>query len=90
MDFNDQFGLEHLLFFDRRCRSCKKVKNLLDDFYLTHKDRGCLPSAYSYECKECTINRIIDNRNKKNKFIIDFFWYPDWYNIVHVLFPHIK
>ena len=49
MDFDDQVELEHLLFFDRKCRVCGKVKSLLDDFYLTRKDRGTLPSAYSYE-----------------------------------------
>jgi len=78
MDFDDLLELEHLLFFDRRCRSCNEVKNLLDDFYLTRKDRGCLPSAYSYECKECTIKRVLGKRtNKKNNFI-DICEYPDW------------
>ena len=80
MNFDDQLELEHLLFFDRRCRICKEVKNLLDDFYLTGKGRGCLPSAYSYECKECTIKRVISKRiNRKNKDIdIDICEYPDW------------
>ena len=64
MDINDQLELEHILFFDRKCRTCGKVKNLIDDFYLTHKNRGTLPSAYSYECKECTKNRIIKTRVK--------------------------
>ena len=40
MDFDDQVELEHLLFLDRKCRVCGKVKSLLDDFYLTRKDRG--------------------------------------------------
>ena len=35
MDIDDQIELEHLLFFDRRCRACGKVKNLINDFYLT-------------------------------------------------------
>lgn len=78
MNFDDQLNLEHLLFFERRCRSCKKIKNLLDDFYLTHKDRGYLPSGYSYECKKCTIERILTSRIEKNKAVLDFFWYPDW------------
>jgi hypothetical protein len=75
MDINDQINLDHLLFFDRKCRSCGEIKNLLDDFYLTHKDRGSLPSAYSYECKVCTIERIKKNR----KFVMKSKWeYPDW------------
>lgn len=75
MDLNDQINLDHLLFFDRRCRSCGEIKNLLDDFYLTYKDRGSLPSAYSYECKVCTIERIKKNR----KFVMKSKWeYPDW------------
>jgi hypothetical protein len=78
MNFDDQIELEHLLFFDRRCRLCGKVKNLLDDFYLTRKDRGCLPSAYSYECKECTIKRVLKSRKKDKKFFIDLCEYPDW------------
>jgi hypothetical protein len=78
MDFNDQIELEHLLFFDRRCRLCGKVKNLLDDFYLTRKDRGCFPSAYSYECKGCTIKRVSGSRNSRKNFSIEICEYPDW------------
>jgi len=76
MDLDKQINLEHLLFFDRKCRVCGKVKNLLDDFYLTRKDRGAFQSAYSYECKECTITRISKNRKKSN--IIIEWEYPDW------------
>jgi len=75
MDFGDQIELEHLLFLDRKCRVCGKVKSLLDDFYLTRKDRGTLPSAYSYECKSCTVMRIKSNRKTK---IFDRWEYPDW------------
>ena len=32
-----------------------------------------IPSAYSYECKECTINRV-----KKKKRKIKEWEYPDW------------
>jgi alpha-D-ribose 1-methylphosphonate 5-phosphate C-P lyase len=74
MDFDDQVELEHLLFFDRKCRICGEVKSLLDDFYLTRKDRGTLASAYSYECKVCTKKRV--NKNKKKRIVG---WeYPDW------------
>jgi len=72
MGFEDQVELEHLLFLDRRCRVCGKVKNLLSDFYKTRKDRT-LASSYSYECKDCTVNRV---KSKKKKNVI---WeYPDW------------
>lgn len=82
MDIDDQIELEHLLFFERKCRTCNQVKSLMDDFYLTRKNRGTLPSAYSYECKDCTIKRIKKKREeKKIKFdsisrIEDI--YPDW------------
>jgi hypothetical protein len=75
MDFDDQVELEHLLFLERKCRSCGKVKNLLDDFYKTRKDRT-LASSYSYECKECTKKRIIISRMTSN--IFDRWEYPDW------------
>ena len=80
MDFDRQINLEHLLFFDRKCRVCKKVKNLIDDFYLSRKSRSPFASAYSYECKECTINRIIKSRKikEKTKEILDGCEYPDW------------
>jgi hypothetical protein len=75
-DFDDQIELEHILFSDRKCRVCKKIKNLTSDFYLTRKNRGVFPSAYSYECKDCTIERIKRSR-KSQKPIIE--WeYPDW------------
>lgn len=75
MDFDDQVELEHLLFLERKCRSCGKVKNLLDDFYKTRKDRT-LASSYSYECKECTKKRIIMGRMTSNS--LDKWEYPDW------------
>jgi hypothetical protein len=76
MDLDKQINLEHLLFVDRQCRSCGKTKNLLDDFYLVRKDRGHFPSAYSYECKECTVKRITISRMISK--IIDRWEYPDW------------
>lgn len=76
MDVDDKFSLEHLIFKERQCRCCGNVKSLMDDFYLTRKDRGTFSSAYSYECKECTINRIKESR-KKNQMKVN--WeYPDW------------
>jgi len=75
MDLDSQLNLEHLLFFDRKCRSCGKIKNLMNDFYLTRKDRGSFASAYSYECKECTIKRIKDRKNKNKTLKWE---YPDW------------
>jgi len=74
MTFEESFELEHLFLNERKCRSCGLTKNLLNDFYLTRKDRGTLPSAYSYECKQCTKKRILNARKTDTKR-----WeYPDW------------
>ena len=75
MDFEEEFELEHLLFKERKCRSCGQVKDLLTDFYKIRKGRLNL-SAYSYECKECTIKRILDARKRSHKRVSDI--YPDW------------
>ena len=76
MDIGDQFSLEHLLFKERTCRSCNKNKNLIEDYYMTRRQKRGLPSAYSYECKDCTIKRIIKARKKKDPF--SDWTYPDW------------
>ena len=74
MNLEDEFELEHLLLTQRRCRVCGKTKDLLDGFYLTRKDRGNIPSAYAYECKECTIKRVSKSRiTDSTKYE-----YPDW------------
>lgn len=57
MDISKQINLEHLLFVERTCRSCGEIKDLLENFYLTRKDRGYFPSSYSYECKDCTVKK---------------------------------
>jgi hypothetical protein len=76
MDLDGQFELEHLFLTERKCRVCKEVKDLIDGFYLTRKYRGALPSSYSYECKTCTVKRIMLSRNNKDK---NTEWgYPDW------------
>ena len=75
LTFNDQIELEHLLFSERKCRVCGNVKNLVEDFYLTRKYKGTLPSAYSYECKTCTVIRI--TKRRKIKSITEDI-YPDW------------
>lgn len=75
MDINDEFSLEHLLFTTRQCRSCRKQKDLLTDFYKVRKNRGALPSSYSYECKECTIRRVINARFTEKPAVWE---YPDW------------
>lgn len=76
MDLDEQINLEHLLFVDRQCRSCGKIKNLLEDFYLIRKNRGYFPSSYSYECKQCTVQRI---QRKRNNYSRSYqFDYPDW------------
>ena len=75
MDIDGQLKLGHLLLNDRRCRKCGEVKNLVDGFYRTRKNRGAVPSSYSYECKICTVKRILESK-KKDK-IVDIY-YPDW------------
>ena len=69
-----EFGLEHLLFEQRKCKICGETKELINDFYKTRKDRGNVPSAYAYECKRCSIKRVSEGRKKKE--LVDI--YPDW------------
>lgn len=76
MDFDDQFELEHLFLTERKCRACGKMKDLIDGFYLTRKGRGNMSSAYSYECKICTIKRITESRKKAS--FKNSWKYPDW------------
>ena len=76
MDIGDQFSLEHLLFKERVCRSCGKKKDLISEFYLTRKNKKGHPSAYAYECKDCTVKRVMESRKKRDPFAD---WgYPDW------------
>lgn len=75
MDIDGQLKLGHLLLNDRKCRKCGEVKNLVDGFYRTRKNRGAVPSSYSYECKICTVKRILESK-KKDK-VVDIY-YPDW------------
>lgn len=80
MDLDTEFELEHLLFKERKCRVCGEKKNLIEDFYLTRKNRKPFASSYSYECKLCTVERVVSSR-KKNRprplppYLAD---YPDW------------
>jgi hypothetical protein len=87
MDIGDQFSLEHLLFRERVCRSCGEKKDLISEFYLTRKTKKGQPSAYAYECKECTVKRVMETRKKrKDKPDIPYDpvprfgpeSYPDW------------
>ena len=76
MEIDKQIKLGHLLLSTRTCRICGENKNLIESFYRTRKDRGPVASSYSYECKICTIQRIVKNRQKENPFTE---WnYPDW------------
>jgi len=75
MDIEDQFALEHLLFRERTCRVCGETKDLMTDFYNIRKGKKYLPSSYSYECKDCTIKRITNRRQKKQPQLSE---YPDW------------
>lgn len=74
MDLDDQLKLGHLLFKDRNCRTCGQQKNLIEDFYKIRKGSGV--SSYSYECKECTIKRVVLSRMKST--IFNKWEYPDW------------
>ena len=76
MDLDKQIKLSHLLLTDRKCRSCGEVKNLIDNFYRTHKERGPVASSFSYECKECSIKRVVANRMTSR--VLDKWEYPDW------------
>jgi len=77
MDLDKQIRLGHLLLTDRKCRSCGEVKNLIDCFYRTRKDRGPVASSFAYECKECSIKRIIENKKQFPSSVRE--WeYPDW------------
>jgi len=76
MDLDGQIKLGHLLLQDRKCRVCGGIKNLVEDFYRTRKDRGAVASSYSYECKDCTKKRIIVSRMTNSVF--DRWEYPDW------------
>jgi hypothetical protein len=49
MDIDGQIKLGHLLLNDRKCRSCGQIKNLIEEFYRTRKNRGPVPSSYSYK-----------------------------------------
>jgi hypothetical protein len=76
MEIDKQLKLGHLLLTDRKCRVCGEVKDLIDGFYRTRKDRGPVASSYSYECKECTVKRVINSR--KIQSISEKWEYPDW------------
>ena len=76
MDLDKQIKLGHLLLTDRECRVCCEVKNLIDGFYRTRKDRGPVASSFSYECKECTVRRVMES--KKRPQFSNKWQYPDW------------
>jgi hypothetical protein len=76
MELEKQIKLGHLLLMDRKCRVCGEIKNLIDSFYRTRKSRGPVASSYSYECKECTVKRVVANRMVSR--VLDKWEYPDW------------
>jgi hypothetical protein len=76
MDIESQVSLENLLFRERKCRTCGESKDLLSEYYLYRKNKKHLASSYSYECKDCTIKRIIVSRITST--IFDKWEYPDW------------
>lgn len=78
MTFEESFKSEHLYLAERECRECGITKNLIEGFYKIRKNTYNL-SSYSYECKDCTIKRVRQNR-KENKSKISEIGevYPDW------------
>jgi hypothetical protein len=76
MDLDEQYEVNHLFLTERKCRKCGVTKDLIDGFYRTRKNKYELASSYSYECKECTINRV--KTSKKNKRKNPDWEYPDW------------
>ena len=76
MELDNQINLGHLLLVDRKCRVCGEMKKLIDGFYRTRKNRGAVSSSYSYECKDCTIKRIVASRMTSK--VLDKWEYPDW------------
>lgn len=76
MEFEDEFDSDNLLFNERVCRSCNKKKDLITNFYLIRKNKKGFPSAYSYECKDCTIKRVVASRMVSR--VLDKWEYPDW------------
>ena len=72
MNIEDQFSLDHLIFTERKCRTCGVTKDLLADFYRSRRNRNSV-SAYSYECKECTKKRVKSKKRNQKEDV-----YPDW------------
>jgi len=75
MNIEDEFSLDHLLFRERKCRVCGETKDLMTDYYVIRKGKKYLPSSYSYECKQCTIKRVVGSREGKQPMVWE---YPDW------------
>ena len=65
MNIEDQFGLEHLLFEQRKCKICGEVKELINDFYKTRKDRGNVPSAYAMNAKDVQSKEFLKEEEKR-------------------------
>ena len=78
MENTEEFGfsLEHLLFQESKCRVCGETKDLVNEFYLIRKNKRNFPSGYSYECKICTIKRIVKKRKSNTKE--KEWYYQDW------------
>jgi hypothetical protein len=77
MDLDKQIRLGHLLLNDRKCRTCGEMKNLIEGFYRTRKDRGPVASSFSYECRDCTVKRVIESKKSPTTHRLEW-QYPDW------------
>ena len=67
MDLDDQVELEHLLFTERKCRSCGVVKTLMDDFYLTRR----IEPPYHHILMNVRIAPKYELKSQKRRLITD-------------------
>jgi len=68
----EDFQFDSLFLSERKCKTCGLIKDLMSEFYVTHRHSS---NAYSSECKQCAIKRASKNRKKRIRNISD---YPDW------------
>ena len=66
MNLEDQFGLEHLLFEQRKCKICGETKELMNDFYKTRKDRGMCHQHMHMNVKDVQLKEYLKLEKEKN------------------------
>ena len=73
MNIDEEFEFGHLVLHERKCRTCGKVKDLIDGFYLIRKSRGDIPRRTHMNVKS-VLKRGVKTKRRNNKEDI----YPDW------------